>query len=257
MMVLVVSRIRPEGLQQHLVNWFEFPGALKNLQTFCGDLVAAPVHVVYNFIGNLTHLCEACRVAWYRLLPDQDHVRVATDLLQERGVTLDADVVGLLLGAPKALSPPLAATVEDLGQRVKALQAELAVERRTTYAMRRTTARLAIGTLVRTWPDDTGVGYTYYPNGGQRHDAEGRVHAFCSSQSGYIYEVTHQQYPDQNGYYERHELVVESALLAEGVLQALQVETIMMRETVTELRAQVKELRERAGSFMPPPRLGR
>ncbi len=116
MMVLVsnaaVAQLRGEGLVQHLVERFEFPHQgtfelgqplqpVARVHMHCGGIINAPLEVIYDFIGNLTHLCENCRVAWHQLLPDADHVRVATDILQERGVALDETFLQLMIGKPQ------------------------------------------------------------------------------------------------------------------------------------------------------------
>jgi len=231
-MVLAFTRTSPDVT--HLVERFSFPGGPHlvgdsvvyppiGVRMHCGNFVEAPVDVFCDFIANLKNLCDVCWAAWTRMMPDQDHMRVAYDILQERGVTVSEDVLRLMIGKPKeseetapfladlrAAQTDLRMAQTKLAEQVMELQEALDVERRTMCDMQRAATLLEIGALVRTCPDyrtDTVSRYRPYSHsGGQRHDAPGAVVSRSRNEDGVVYLVKHRQYPEQDAYYLRHEL---------------------------------------------------
>lgn len=209
------------------------------IRMHCGPEVDAvdAVELVVDFLGNVENPCEACRVAWAKKLPHSDKVQVAADILLERGVALDEDMLRLLMGKPKEEPGAL----EELATRVLSLEMEMHkglrwLEQRMSEKLSaevvrldstgyvgslianttntNTPVRLANGTRVRTRLDKTS---THWTEGSRRHRLDDVLGVVVSGQgdgwNAYAYVVRHTGWfvASRFGAYEASELVVVDA----------------------------------------------
>lgn len=83
-------------------------------EMWCGVSTPQREPTRFEYLANETDVCHACLDQLRQAMPKTDTLRVAVDALQEHGLTMDHDVLQLLLAAPAAAPTPASRTENQL-----------------------------------------------------------------------------------------------------------------------------------------------